>query len=789
MPKRRKTGCHVRKSHFTIETGFGGSIGDSSSQASQSLSDGDGQGFPSPRRKRRSGTSPRRTPVACDAAAKAFMPLQQSRREKSVPPDVSRQTAADVLARIDRDDSTAVAALEAVWQRALIAIVSSPDVFPPFVRCEVQLRRELLKLREFYAELLREAFGRDFSPPRESFNRWLLELVNRGDSRSFGVAAADVATSRRSSLQRGSSSCVDDDGECTVLGRGSRLNLEQASLSSSGLFREILEDVPMKVSHVFPSDIAGQLERLRKFADAAATWASERCPDDRDLRDACVEVIASSDLSASGFGTSEGPRDGAKQQQQQLAVAAAAAATKLAELRRCVALAVMRTDGPRVAAIVRRLEVAAHAAFDAVLAARHKLLASGVADASVDVHIDDRGCTTLVASDDIGDIAGASDDVRASCVVSIGTPCIEQLSQLLQLSLARLRFGGSSRSSSDGADDCSVGDGFCTTAEAVRRFIGENDVGRGGFWRLVFCVLCRLAAFCGPGKGEGQGLHAAVPPGVLRCVAQHLGLTVQAAPTECCASPLNCRAVAARPPGLFGSLFLDLDVFFGSCGSFLGDNFNVRSGLFEVNPPFDLSVMHHCVAKILRLLHEAEEADESLAFAVFLPEWQTPWLLYKEGLIEDEALPPAPPRENYHHSGNCGGAGGDSGSTALGESVAVTMGTSVSRSVSTDDGCARGRDGAATARSLTNTVIKGSFSPLAALLDSSFCRGSLMVRQQQHSYVHGLNYLRSKSGSRLMRAIGKSRCVVLQTSCRFQQTPPTESMWRDLRQAWRRASN
>merc|ERR1712232_923682 len=119
--------------------------------------------------------------------------------------------------------------------------------------------------------------------------------------------------------------------------------------------------------------------------------------------------------------------------------------------------------------------------------------------------------------------------------------------------------------------------GMVGTAQRICR---GSDSTHGGFWRLVFCLLCRYDALCGPGKDEGQGLHAAVPPAVLATIAEHLTIYSHlgeesrrlppALPTECYASPLNCRAhlVGALAPGLFGSVCADVDILFGSLGSF-----------------------------------------------------------------------------------------------------------------------------------------------------------------------------------------------------------------------------
>lgn len=553
------------------------------------------------------------------------------RRRQPENQGLERTAACDAIST----DSDEIAALERLWRRCLVSVVEDPAAFPPLVLCELRLRRELLGLRDFYATLLRGMLGKSVLPPRESFNRWLLERENRKTIGSTTASGSHVAP---------------------------------------GLYQEILEDLPAKVPHVFPTDTAGQEARRRGYAQAVSAWAAYRCPGDHVLRDACAVAA-------------EEPQGGHMQSD----------AERFAILRATVAPAVLRVDGPVVESLILKLEAAADEAFAAVRSLRRDVVTSGMPDASVEVAADANGHTVLTSRD--GDVS--------DCSLTIGAPCLERLTTLFQLARARLQSSG--------------GDGDRGWEEAALQAgqLLSNDLpGRGGFWRLVFYVLCRCDAFCGPGKAEGQGLQAAVPPAVLRAIASHLSvLPLVSAPVECCASPLNCRATGAYARGLFGSLCPDIDVWFGSLGSFLGDNFSPTAGLFEVNPPFDLTVMGRCSDKLLRLLEAAEVIGESLAFAVFLPEWQTPWTLFGKEQPTGEA---------------------------------------------------------------PNT-------PLLTLLHSRFACGSLVVRQQQHSYVHGLNHERGEcEGERLMRAISKSRCIVLQTSAhRSRRGSPSEVFWQELRCGWR----
>lgn len=559
---------------------------------------------------------------------------------------VTDKVDGESCAAVPEEDEIAI--LEANWQRCLRSVVQSRS-FPPLVLCEVRFREEVLRLRQHFASLLQRVLGEasGANPPREAFNRWLQERANR----AHGGEEVD----------------------------SSRL--------APGLYQEILEDIPIKVPHVFPADSAGQRKRLREFLDALKAWMAKHRLKEEELPAAFknAEKVLASEL--------DGPAD----------------ALLLTDLRRGIAPLIARIEGPQVAMLISELETSAQKVYEAVEVLRREILHADESDAEVDATSDHQGHTVIVAR-----VEGIAVEATS---VSIGAPCLERLGMLLQLTLARLR--GLTQ-----GDDAEA-----EIVSSARALADGVNRGRGGFWRLVFCVLCRYTTLCGPGKGEGQGLQAAVPPAALHAVARHLSVwPALSAPIECCASPLNCRATGTCPRGLFGSLCPEVDTFFGSFGSFFSDGFAPRVGLFEVNPPFEFAVMGRCSRKILQLLGAAEHACQGLAFVVFMPEWQTPWTVF-------------------------------AGPTA-GELTSDIE-----------------------ARSDTANT------PLSLLLESRFCRGSFVARQQQHSYVHGLSYTRGQDGDRLMRATGKSRCIVLQTSRCFSSTPPTEVFWQELKAAWRAAGS
>ncbi|CAE8653838.1 unnamed protein product, partial [Polarella glacialis] len=149
----------------------------------------------------------------------------------------------------------------------------------------------------------------------------------------------------------------------------------------------------------------------------------------------------------------------------------------------------------------------------------------------------------------------------------------------------------------------------CVAAGAVAKYLEDPN----SLWVLAFCILCRYDSLCGPGGKEGGGFHAAVPASVFETVEGTFGSPC----VECFASPLLCRGGTWR----YCSLFNDLDVFCGSMGSFLKEDFDMASfgGVYEVNPPFIRGVVLPLAEKILSALSRAAAAGTSLHVLLVLP--------------------------------------------------------------------------------------------------------------------------------------------------------------------------
>ncbi|ESN95484.1 hypothetical protein HELRODRAFT_102536 [Helobdella robusta] len=128
------------------------------------------------------------------------------------------------------------------------------------------------------------------------------------------------------------------------------------------------------------------------------------------------------------------------------------------------------------------------------------------------------------------------------------------------------------------------------------------------FLHRTWCLLKRYNTFFGTKENEGFGLQGALPVSVFQCLNRSFGVTF-----ECFASPLNCYFKQ------FCSAFPDTDGYFGSRGSIL--DFYPISGSFEANPPFNEELMEAMVDHFESLL---SETPLPLSFIIFLPDWKDP---------------------------------------------------------------------------------------------------------------------------------------------------------------------
>lgn len=192
-------------------------------------------------------------------------------------------------------------------------------------------------------------------------------------------------------------------------------------------------------------------------------------------------------------------------------------------------------------------------------------------------------------------------------------------------------------------------------ANAGRHF----DSARHYMKTMIFILLRRYQTFFGTERFEGTSFHAAAPERVFRTL--HARLQVA---QECFASPLNCFF------SQFCSAFPEIDVFFGSRGSFF--DFDAAEGSFECGPPYTEECMDRTARRVLRMCGgEGSAGQQPLLFVIFVPEWRVPPAQY-HGDLESSPLCrfhfTAPAGRHFYVSG-------DQHSTRCGSSVGAAMAT------------------------------------------------------------------------------------------------------------------
>ncbi|EUD67047.1 hypothetical protein C922_02631 [Plasmodium inui San Antonio 1] len=105
------------------------------------------------------------------------------------------------------------------------------------------------------------------------------------------------------------------------------------------------------------------------------------------------------------------------------------------------------------------------------------------------------------------------------------------------------------------------------------------------------------------GNVRHSGLQSCVPKRVMTLLWRKLKIK-----RECFSSPLN----AVLPS--YCSFFPDIDTFFGSSGNFF--EFPLRSGAYEVNPPFDVYLINQLIVYIL---YHLKKEEHELTFFLVIP--------------------------------------------------------------------------------------------------------------------------------------------------------------------------
>lgn len=126
---------------------------------------------------------------------------------------------------------------------------------------------------------------------------------------------------------------------------------------------------------------------------------------------------------------------------------------------------------------------------------------------------------------------------------------------------------------------------------------------------LIFSVLLRYSSTtCQTlDKISHVGFQMTLPDSVFKVL--HTDLKVK---TECFASPLNVN----KNTESFCSLYIDIDKYFGSLGSFF--DVDLQPGSYECNPPF---TEYHVNKALERIQTMYMSRSEAYSFVVILPAW------------------------------------------------------------------------------------------------------------------------------------------------------------------------
>ncbi|SBT74904.1 conserved Plasmodium protein, unknown function [Plasmodium malariae] len=129
----------------------------------------------------------------------------------------------------------------------------------------------------------------------------------------------------------------------------------------------------------------------------------------------------------------------------------------------------------------------------------------------------------------------------------------------------------------------------------------RNNVLIRNFYFFVFFLLIRYHTLIG--NVNHAGLQSCVPMRIMRMLRKKMEIK-----RECFSSPFN--AVLKK----YCSFFSDIDIFFGSSGDFF--KLHLRGGAYEVNPPFDISLINKLIIYILCNLKKEEQ---ELTFFLIIP--------------------------------------------------------------------------------------------------------------------------------------------------------------------------
>ncbi|SPJ09941.1 conserved Plasmodium membrane protein, unknown function [Plasmodium sp. DRC-Itaito] len=112
----------------------------------------------------------------------------------------------------------------------------------------------------------------------------------------------------------------------------------------------------------------------------------------------------------------------------------------------------------------------------------------------------------------------------------------------------------------------------------------RNHILIKNFYYLLFFLLIRYHTIIG--NISHSGLQNCIPKRIMKAIKKYMNVNV-----ECFSSPFN--SVLEN----YCSVFSDIDIFFGSKGDFF--KYTLKSGVYEVNPPFDIFLINKLIIYIL----------------------------------------------------------------------------------------------------------------------------------------------------------------------------------------------
>jgi hypothetical protein len=467
---------------------------------------------------------------------------------------------------------------------------------------EAEFERRLQRLRDDYADTLFHMLGWQH-PPKESFNRFLLERLMA----LHMVADTDSdATNTRDYL--------DSPLPLSVAAATAFLQAPPSSMAS-----EIFEDLPAKIhpAWTFVATAAQASERIGKYVRAAVRLLTRH-------RDACLRgamqsaldelgAIATrlSDLSATTASAAMSKSDDASANEFSTSVDEAVRLET-----QCTANFINAFRAP-IDALCKRMVQKTHRQAEELLKISPLCRCKEVAVAARTGGASELSfCAELDSSTGHARIRAISmHDAEEHETVAVGH--FLKLARQYQMHhlLADVPTTAANKFPSASA-------AAFLPASTVDSF--EAASSDPLFLRAAFVLLRRYRTVCGTERGaaSGGGFHAAIPRAVLDAMNAHFGVAL-----ECFASPLNAyfpHYCSANPA---------LEAAFGSIGSFFATPF--VTGGFVANPPFAWALMDAMFARIDKMLVASEQSTSvdgeplarPLTFVIVVPHWVCAFIL------------------------------------------------------------------------------------------------------------------------------------------------------------------